>query len=176
MNAIKNNRTITALMLFAVCTFAWAEESNTPIKGDAEYASFKHLDGKAGQLDDFTGKGKWTIVMIWASDCHVCNEEVQHYVKFHEKHKDKDATVLGLSADGWSGHAAAQGFIDRHKVTFPNLVATGPTIVALYEKITSEPLSGTPAFLVFDPDGKIAAKQVGAVEVEIIENFIAQAG
>ncbi len=173
---MKNNRTLTALILFAVCTFAWAADSLTPIKGDAEDASFRHLDGKTGQLQDYTGKGKWTIVMIWASDCHVCNQEVHHYVKFHEKHKEKDAIVLGLSADGWSGRAAAQGFVDRHKVTFPNLVATGPTIVALYEKITAEPLPGTPAFLVFDPKGKIAAKQVGPVEVEIIENFIAQAG
>jgi len=163
------------VMFFSVAISA-AEGDLTPIKSGSSDSGFKDLDANARKLEDYIGQGKWTIVMIWASDCHVCNEEVHHYVGFHNKHKDKDANVLGLSGDGWSGRAAAKGFIDRHNVSFPNLIAAGPTIVALFEKITNEQLPGTPAFLVFDPKGKIAAKQIGPVEVEIIESFIAQSG
>lgn len=171
-------RMLAAVLLAGFCAFAWsADDGYTPMTtSSTDDSGLRDLNGQQRQLSDYTGKGKWTIVMIWASDCHVCNEEVHHYVRFHNEHKDKDAAVLGLSADGWEGRTAAKAFIDRHKVSFPNLLGSGPAIVELYQTITAESLPGTPAFLVFDPKGKIAAKQVGPVEVEIIENFIAQSG
>ena len=171
-------RLLPALMLAAFCALAWsADDGYTPLTASpAKGSGFKDFSGKPREISEFTGKGKWTIVMIWASDCHVCNAEVQQYVDFHNKHKDRDATVLGLSADGWEGRKAAQDFVDRNKVSFPNLLGSGATIIELYEGITGESLAGTPAFLVFDPKGKIAAKQVGAVPVRFIEEFIARSG
>jgi len=137
-------------------------------------SELRDLSGKTHKLDEFVGGGKWRVVMIWASDCHVCNTEAQQYVDFHNARSGKDVALLGLSLDGWSGRAEAQAFIKRHNITYPNLLGSPQAIVDLYSDRTGENLTGTPAFLIFNPQGKIVAKQVGAVPVKIIEEFIAQ--
>ena len=71
------------------------------------------FQGRSRTLSEFTGQGKWTIVMFWASDCRVCNAEAQEYVLFHDRHHDKDAAILGISLDGRAGKAGALDFIER---------------------------------------------------------------
>jgi len=117
--------------------------------------------------------GKWLIVMLWASDCQICNREAHAYQDFHFEHSDNNATVLGISLDGDSGIDQAQAFVSRHNIEFPNLIGEPGAVADYYEELTSTNWVGTPSFLVFSPDGALAAKQVGAVPVEIIEQFIA---
>ncbi|KPJ90019.1 MAG: hypothetical protein AMJ53_15115, partial [Gammaproteobacteria bacterium SG8_11] len=46
--------------------------------------SLKDFDGQASAIENYAGKGKWLVVMLWASDCHVCNQEVHQYKAFHQ--------------------------------------------------------------------------------------------
>jgi len=124
-------------------------------------------------LDEFTGKGQWVILKIWASDCHICNREAYQYVDFHEFHKDTDAVMLGLSLDG-EDRAAALGFIERHEIQYPNLIADYAIGTGWYANLTGRQWVGTPTFLVYDPSGTLRAQQVGAVPIELIEQFIAK--
>ena len=68
----------------------------------AEMKGFQDFKGTPQNLKSYTGKGKWLIVMMWASDCYICNREAHQYVDFHLVHADEDATVLGISLDGES--------------------------------------------------------------------------
>ncbi len=140
----------------------------------SSWAAFKDFDGKPHQLTEFTGKGKWTVVMFWASDCRVCNAEIGQYIQFHQDHKDKDASILGVSLDGQARLDAARDFIKRHAVPFPNLVGEPEDIANLYQTLTSNEWVGTPSFLVYSPQGKLLAAQAGAVPPELIEKFIQQ--
>lgn len=144
---------------------------HTPIKVE-QLIVLKDFDGEVHALNEYTGKGKWLIVMIWASDCHVCHKEVEGYIRWHELNKNRDASVLGISIDGWENKKAAQGFIDRHKVTFPNLIGSVADVAAFYGQLTGSYLSGTPTFLVFTPSGELEAQQVGAVPTKLIDDFI----
>lgn len=130
------------------------------------------FQGRPRDLSEFTGKGKWTIVMFWASDCHVCNAEAQEYVLFHDQHYDKDAAVLGITLDGSLGRADALRFIERHMVDFPNLIGEPDVVAGMYMSLTGEPWLGTPSFLVYSPEGELRARQVGAVPAELLEAFI----
>lgn len=134
----------------------------------------KGFDGAPGTLDDYTGKGKWAVVMIWASDCHVCNAEAENYVKFNKAHKDRDAFILGISMDGDERILDAEAFIERHGVDFHNLIGEPENVAGLYSELTGRPWVGTPTFLLFDPQGELRAAQVGAVPTHIIEDFIAR--
>ena len=142
----------------------------------AQAAGLTDLQGHARNIGDYTGKGKWTVVMIWASDCVVCNREVFHYVDFQTFHSDKDARVLGISMDGAAGVADAKAFIDRHAINFPNLIGEPQEVAELYTNATGQPWRGTPSFLIYDPQGKLRAGQVGAVPTELINEFIARNG
>lgn len=150
---------LIAILLFAPVLFA-------AING------LQDFKGKSKNLSDYTGKGKWTIVMLWASDCHVCNQEVHQYVKFHKEHKNKDASVLGISLDGQEKKSDAKDFMKRHDVNFPNLIGEPMGVSSIYRELTGEGFRGTPTFLIFSPQGKLRAQQVGAVPTDLIEQFM----
>jgi peroxiredoxin len=133
----------------------------------------KDFDGAAHSLEEYTGKGQWTVMMIWASDCHACNAEAKQYVKFHTAHHEKDAALLGVSMDGNEMKDEALKFIDRHDINFPNLIDEPENIARMYTNMTGKPWVGTPTFMIFSPSGELRAAQVGAVPPHIIESFIA---
>ena len=138
----------------------------------AEFKGFQDFDGNSQLLKNYTGKGKWLVVMIWASDCHICNKEAHEYVDFHLVHSDDDATVLGISSDGESKKKAAEKFLKKHSVDFPNLIAEPEYIDAMYRELTGQAFVGTPSFLVFAPDGELKAATAGAVPTTLIEDFM----
>lgn len=139
----------------------------------AEQSVLKDIStGEPRTLKSYTGNGKWTVVMIWASDCHVCNQEIHSYVDFHFVHSDRDARVVGISIDGWAGKRDARDFIKRHNVNFPNLIGNVDAVADWFGQMTGARWVGTPTFVIYDPDGQIKAQQVGAVPVNLIEDFI----
>ena len=40
--------------------------------------AMQFMDGKGTQIEALTGKGRWTVFKIWASDCHVCNKTIRY--------------------------------------------------------------------------------------------------
>lgn len=162
----KVTRMLTALALMLVATASMSADIGSGI--------LKGFDGTFHTLDEYTGKGQWTVVMLWASDCHACNAEAKQYVKFHEAHKGKDARILGVSLDGMEKKAEAEKFVQRHNVTFPNLIEEPQKVAQLYTNLTGQSWVGTPSFLVYSPTGELRAAQVGAVPTQIIESFIAK--
>ncbi|TNF95103.1 MAG: TlpA family protein disulfide reductase [Gammaproteobacteria bacterium] len=142
------------------------------LSGQLYAGGLKDFAGKAASIEDFSGKGKWLIVMLWASDCHVCNSEAHQYIDFHTAHSDLDATVLGISLDGEKKKQDAEGFIDKHSVNFPNLIGEPEDVANLFTSLTGAPWIGTPTFLIYTPQGELKAQQVGAAPAHLIEEFI----
>lgn len=135
-------------------------------------AGLKDFEGNPSAISNYTGKGKWTAVILWASDCHVCNVEAEQYIQFHEEFKNKHIEMLGISTDGQKKLDAAKAFIKRHAVTYPNLIGEPDGVAAMYETLSGGPWVGTPTILVYDPKGELQAAQPGAVPVELIKEFI----
>ena len=136
-------------------------------------AQLQNLDGKPQQLSDYTGKGKWLIVMIWASDCLVCNKEASNYEDFYQQHRTNDATVLGVSVDGKANVADARHFVQEHKLTFPNVVGELEQVGVMVADLSGMQWVGTPTFLIYNPAGKLKVADSGAVPVQLIEKYIA---
>ena len=123
-------------------------------------------------IEAFTGEGRWLVVMIWASNCHVCNAEAKSYAAYHTENAARDVRGIGISMDGESGREAAHKFVERHALPFDNLIAEPGALGLYYELLTGESLRGTPTFLVFEPGGKLVAAQAGAVSPEAVTRFI----
>lgn len=138
----------------------------------AEMKGFEDFNGNPQVIENYTGKGKWLVVMLWASDCYICNREAHQYVDFHLLHADKDATVLGISLDGQSRKKEAKTFIKKHSIDFPNLIAEPEYVSAFYKDVTGQFFAGTPSFLIYSPAGELKAVQMGAVPTSLIEAFI----
>ena len=162
-----NTFLVQKLTLFSVLGLLFV---SAPVS--AEMKGFEDFNGNPQVLENYIGKGKWLIVMMWASDCHICNREAHQYVDFHMIHSDTDATVLGISLDGESRKKEAEEFIKKHSVDFPNLIAEPEYVSNFYRQVTGQYFAGTPTFLIYSPDGELKAAQAGAVPTALIEDFI----
>ena len=138
------------------------------------YLELKHDDGSAATLDDYAGKGKWLLVMLWASDCPVCNKEMPAITEFYNKHKDKDANVVGIALDAESNPIGVDAFLLKHSPTFDNVSVSLQQLAIGYQSVTGEPLRGTPTFMLYSPDGELAAINPGPMRIEALEAFIAK--
>jgi len=136
--------------------------------GAAPSIALTDLDGRARNVNEYIGQGRWTVVAIWASDCPICKAEIHQMAFFHDANKDKNARVLGVSVDGPRGAKKARAFIQEHGLDFPNLLAEPRQI----SEFGAGRFVGTPTFYVFSPDGELLAQQIGPVTQQDIEDFI----
>jgi len=133
--------------------------------------SLKDLSGKEHKISEYIGNGQWTVVVMWAEDCEVCNAEIAGIDMFHEEFKDKNTRILGVSIDGWDKIDMARDFVKRHDLSFPNLIVEPD--MKYIGKFGGGDFIGTPTFYIYTPEGEIVASQAGGVPMNIIEDFIA---
>jgi len=137
-------------------------------------AALIDLQGKPRQLSEFTGQGRWLVVMVWASTCHVCSAEAHEMVAYHAAHAGRDGGVVGVAIDGHENRSGVEQFIARHKLNFPNLIDDGSTIVEVFAREAGVDWQGwTPTYLVYDPAGRLVAKNIGPVSRQDLEQFMA---
>ena len=145
-----------------------------------ETARFATLNGADASLDEYTGKGKWLVVKIWASTCHVCNETAHEMVALTDQRK-RDVQVLGIAVDGLTNRDGVLAFIERHGLNYPTLLDDGRGAAHEYRRGVQRGWGGwTPTYLIFTPDGKLVAQNIGAVAasdvIRFVDGFSAQTG
>jgi peroxiredoxin len=162
---IRPERNLVIAVLFAslVC---WQAAAASPLLQNLATDAYE-------TIGDHQREGQWLIVMVWAHDCEICEREVGDYQRYHQNGAGGNASVVGVTLDGEHYKKQALDFVRRHQLSFTNLIGEPETVAGYYEIVTGSRWIGTPSFLIFGPDGELKAKQVGAVEVEIVENFIA---
>jgi thiol-disulfide isomerase/thioredoxin len=125
--------------------------------------SLKDMDGKVHTPSDY--QGKWIIVNFWATSCPPCIEEMPELSAFHDRHKDRDAAVLGVNFESIEAKWA-QRFLDSVVVTYPN---------ALWGTSPATPFGmvfALPTTFIITPEGKLVARQVGPMTAADIEAYI----
>lgn len=157
-------RALLLVIAFGVSQ-AWAN-SNAPFRDLVD------IDGEPVTTQADVGNGKWQVVMIWATDCHICSIMKPKMSAFHDKHKDSDAEVYGIALDGAERLEAVQQYMADHKVTFPTYIGDINLIAVNFEINNGTPLSGTPTYLLFNPAGEMVAMDFGMLDVDAIERFM----
>ena len=149
-------RLMLAAILLALAGLAQAEPVDYSLPG---------LDGKTHSLADY--RGKWVIVNYWATWCPPCQEEIPDLVAFHERHRGKDAVVLGVNYED-IGAEQLKDFVDSFMITYPILRADPDPVTPL------GPISGLPTTYIIAPDGSPVARQVGPVTGKQLDDYIAR--
>jgi len=144
-----------------------------PTQSDAGFTSLLDMEGNpAAEGALRIGQGQWTLVMIWATNCHVCKEQKPKLSVFHEKHKDRDARVVGIALDGKRGLTRVAAFMKKLNVKFPTFVGNPPSVMEQYMVLTEQRFRGTPTYLLFDPQGKLMGNNPGPITIAALERFI----
>jgi len=139
---------------------------------DNPFRDLVDTEGSPSPLSDTFGSGKWTLVMIWSTDCHLCEEQKPKISAFFDKHKSGNIDVFGIALDGRKNLDDVQDYLSKNQPTFPNYVGEFPIVAANYQALTEEPLRGTPTYLLFNPEGELKGNNPGPVSPAAIEGFI----
>jgi peroxiredoxin len=110
--------------------------------------------------------GKWVVVNYWATSCPPCIKEIPQLMKFHEKHKDHDAVVLGVDFEDIS-LSWLKDFMDSMSMSYPVLRSDPSQQVTPFGVIIILPTT-----FIISPAGELVAHQVGAVTAADLEAFI----
>ncbi|MDT0392189.1 TlpA family protein disulfide reductase [Streptomyces dubilierae] len=138
-------------------------------RADAPDLSGKTVDGK--QLDVGDYKGKVVVVNVWGSWCPPCRAEAPGFQKVSEDLKDQGVQFVGINTrDTSTGPALA--FEKTYGVTYPSLYDPTGKLMLRFERGTLNP-QAIPSTLVFDRDGKIAARSLQALSEEKLRKMIA---
>lgn len=123
-----------------------------------------NIEGKQHSLSEY--RGKWVIVNYWATWCPPCLEEMPELMSFHDKHKDRDAIVLGINYEDIE-KAELKEFLEDYFITYPILRAD-PTSAHTPFGL----LRGLPTTYIISPDGELVTTRVGSVSGEYLESVI----
>jgi len=143
-----------------------------PLSAHAGGVEVQTLDGRQAGLGEFLSKDKWTVVMVWTTYCGACRKQYPLISEFHRKHKDKDATVLGISLDGYGQGEKIKAYQAAHAQNFPSVIADSDDFIDKYQRTTGEPFTGTPTYLLFDGKGGLRAYIDGLISIADIEGYI----
>lgn len=124
------------------------------------------LQGQNISLSDYIGKGKYVLVDFWASWCGPCRAEMPVVVEAYKKYADKGFEIVGISFDN-NKEAWEKGVKDLN-MTWPQMsdLKGWQSEAGVVYGIRS-----IPATLLFDPQGKIIAKNLRGEE---LANTLAQ--
>lgn len=130
------------------------------------------LDGTASTLAELVQADRWTLVMMWTTYCGVCRAQYPEISAFHDRHKDKDATVIGISLDGYAEIDAVRRYVEKQPFSFPSVVGEPDIIGKAFEAATGEDFTGTPSYLLFNPARELVAAKSGVLSQEALERYI----
>ena len=148
--------------------------SASAVAGDNPFLDLVDVTGKDADVSSAIGEGKWTLVMLWATDCHICTKQKPEISAFYDKHKSENVDVFGIALDGRDNLDDVNSYLTRHQPTFPNYVGEIGVVAVNYQMLTEEPLRGTPTYLLFNPEGELKGNNPGPVSPGAIESFIAK--
>lgn len=117
--------------------------------------------GKPVSLSDF--RGKYVLLDFWASWCGPCRAENPNVVKAHDKYKDKNFTVLGVSLDQPGAKQAWMDAIHKDQLWWTHVsdLKYWDNAVAKQYRIRAIPQN-----LLIDPNGNIVAKNIRGEELQ----------
>jgi cytochrome c biogenesis protein CcmG, thiol:disulfide interchange protein DsbE len=110
-------------------------------------------------------RGKVVVVNFWASWCNpACYDEAPVLERAWRTYRDRGVVVVGVDMQDTA--EAAQEFIRRFQLTFPNAPDHGGKVAVEYG------VYGVPETFFVDRAGTIRAKHVGAVTEDVIRGTL----
>lgn len=135
-------KAIQFVPLFLLCTvYIHAEGPKTlPV------FSLPDIDGKTWSSNQ--NAGKVVLIDFWATWCNTCKETIPKLAELHEKYKDKNLVVVGISLDKGSAEKI-QKKAKRLGITYQILLDPQSSLSKVFG------FTGIPSLYVYDKQGNL---------------------
>lgn len=116
----------------------------------------KDIDGNMVKLSDF--RGKYLLLMFWASDCSHCLKELPNVIKASNLLASENFTILSIAVDSSDREKQWRNFVESNRLPWVNLfderINGKKKIPGLYN------VRQTPSNFLLNEDGQIIAKNL----------------
>lgn len=155
--------------LFSVCFLLCATLAYT---SSVQAFLVSDFDKNKVEVNDYLGKGRWTIVMMWQLECVLCEEQKPLVEAFHKKYKSTSAHVVGLVIDGHEYMPQIKAFVDEKPTAFPSYVVFGDVFQDQMKKETGKVFPAAPAYLIYSPKGELVRAINSRVNIRDLISYV----
>ncbi len=142
----------TVICLLALLVWHLTHQTAPPKIGrPAPQFALPRVDG-GGDMALSDLRGRAVLVNFWASDCVPCAHEAGALEAVYRQYRRQGLVVLGVDTEDFS--ADAWRFVQRHRVTYPNVRDGSGTVAARYG------VFGTPETFVLDRRGRVVGRTI----------------
>lgn len=128
--------------------------------------ALRRLDGDGTiRLDSL--RGNVVVINFWASWCNPCKKEMPRLEQAWQRYRGRGVTFIGVNTTDFTGDA--QRFVERYRVTFPNVRDANGRVLAKYGGL---PIPWT---YFVARDGRIVGYIRGEVTAEALEDGLQEA-
>lgn len=108
-------------------------------------------------------EGKFTLLMIWATNCPPCEEQKPMIQQFHTDYHTTKAQVVGVVIDGFKNLDEVNRLIEKEQPTYSNYIAEPSTFLNDFRLATGKQFVGAPTYIMFDDKGNTLAVAMGPI-------------
>ncbi len=116
--------------------------------------TLKNLQNQEVKLSDVYKDGP-VLLTFWSTWCKNCPDEMKHFQRMFDAHKDKGLTVLAVSIDCSKTVSKVRPWINGRRFNYPVLLDTDHQVKRLYH------VNPVPHSFVIDTQGHIVYSHVG---------------
>lgn len=116
--------------------------------------------GRPQRLKLSSLRGRVTLIDIFWSRCHHCEEHAPHIVELYNKYRLRGFNVLGIATDSKDNKedlASLKQFMLKAKISYP----VGFLTTEIRANYADPKDTGVPQMILFGADGKMIAREVG---------------
>lgn len=115
-------------------------------------------DGTERSLSDYTGKGSYVLLDLWASWCGPCKKFMPIIHEVYEEYSDNGLVVLGVNVN--DDPQKARDFIANSDMEWDVIITEGNSVQSLYN------CSGIPSCYLISPEGIILEAGVHPMQLK----------
>ncbi|MCT2150394.1 TlpA family protein disulfide reductase [Dermabacter vaginalis] len=135
-------------------------------RGDAYDFTGETFDGETFTLSE--KRGAPVVLNVWYASCAPCRKEAPDLVKLHEKYAGEGVEFIGINVRDEAG--PAQAFEKKFSIPYPSIPdRDGAILYALRGQVSP---NAVPSTLVFDKQGRVAARISGLADPSILSAMI----
>jgi peroxiredoxin len=170
---------LAAVLVFTGCANQAELSSDGFVAGDGSFVLLDPADRMPAP--DLTGttlegdtltladtKGDVVLLNVWASWCAPCRAEAPILERVWRDVQDQGVQFIGL--DTRDSDAAAQAFVNRFEITYPNVVDRDGRLQLLFGETL--PPQAIPSTLLIDRQGRVAARALGKVSESTLRGLL----